>query len=63
MKKNEKYWKKKLTSEQFHILREKGTEIPFTGKYLKHKGNGIYVCAACGAELFNSGTKYDSDCG
>jgi peptide-methionine (R)-S-oxide reductase len=53
--------KKKLTLDQFHILREKGTELPFTGKYLKNKGDGMYTCAACGADLFNSDHKYDSD--
>ena len=52
--------KKKLTPEQYHILREKGTETPFTGKYLNHKENGMYTCAVCGAELFSSKTKYDS---
>lgn len=54
---------KKLTQEQFRILRKKETEPPFTGKYLKHKGKGVYVCAACGAELFKSDTKYDSGSG
>ena len=53
-------WKKKLTPEQYRVLREKGTETPFTGKLLNHKGTGDYVCAACGAVLFKSGAKYDS---
>ena len=55
--------KKKLTPEQYHILREKGTELPFTGKYLKNKGDGMYVCAVCGQPLFDSGTKFDSGSG
>ena len=52
--------KKKLTPEQYHILREKGTEAPFTGKYLHHKASGMYTCAVCGAELFSSDTKFES---
>jgi peptide-methionine (R)-S-oxide reductase len=55
--------KKKLTPEQYHILREKGTEAPFTGKYLNHKENGMYTCAVCGAELFSSDTKFESGSG
>jgi peptide-methionine (R)-S-oxide reductase len=55
--------KKKLTPDQFHILRQKGTEAPFTGEYLNHKGKGMYTCAACGAELFPSDTKFDSGTG
>lgn len=55
--------KKKLTPEQYRILREKGTETPFTGKYLHHKEKGMYTCAACGAELFPSDTKFDSGTG
>lgn len=56
-------WKKKLTKEQYHILREKGTEMPFTGKLLHNKENGKYTCAACGAKLFDSKTKFDSGTG
>ena len=56
-------WKKKLTPEQFHVLREKGTEMPFTGKFVHNKKKGMYVCAACGNELFVSDTKFDSGTG
>ena len=52
--------KKKLTPEQYHILREKGTEAPGTGKYLNHSEKGMYTCAVCGAPLFKSDSKYDS---
>ena len=60
---SDEQWKQKLTPEQFHVLREKGTEAPFTGKLLYNKAAGSYVCAACGAELFSSDTKFDTDCG
>ena len=56
-------WKKKLTPKQHHILREKGTETPFTGKILYNKEKGKYHCAGCGAELFSSDTKFDSGTG
>ena len=56
-------WKKKLSREQFHILREKGTEMPFTGKFVHTKDQGMYVCAACGTELFDSNAKFDSGTG
>lgn len=59
----EDQWKKKLTKEQYHILREKETEIAFTGKLLKNKEEGIYTCSACGNELFSSDTKFDSGTG
>ena len=55
--------RKKLTPEQYHVLREKGTETPFTGKLLHSKGNGMYACAVCDAGLFPSGTKFDSGTG
>jgi len=58
-----KDWKKKLTPEQYHVLREKGTEAPFSGKYVKFNEKGKYVCAACGNELFNSDSKFYSSCG
>src|SRR3989344_1490138 len=54
---------KKLTAEQHHILREKGTEAPFTGKWLHNKEKGAYMCASCGTELFSSDTKFDSGSG
>jgi peptide-methionine (R)-S-oxide reductase len=59
---SEAEWKKKLTPEQFYILRQKGTEQPYTGKLLNHKGDGFYACAGCGLNLYDSKTKYDS-CG
>ena len=63
IKKNQKEWKKTLTKKQYNILREKGTEPPFTGEYLNNKENGIYHCAACGYKLFSSDAKYDSGSG
>lgn len=59
----EKDWKKKLNSEQYHVLRERGTEKPFTGKLLSNKKTGIYTCAACRNVLFDSKTKFDSKTG
>jgi peptide-methionine (R)-S-oxide reductase len=56
-------WKAMLTPQQFRVLRKKGTEIAFTGKYYKHKENGTYLCAACGQTLFPSETKYQSGTG
>ena len=56
-------WKKTLTPEQYHILREKGTERPFSGKYDRNHEHGIYRCAACGLELYRSEEKYDSGTG
>jgi peptide-methionine (R)-S-oxide reductase len=63
VEKTEEDWRKQLTEEQYWIIREKGTERPYTGKYWNHKGKGVYHCAACGLELFSSDTKYDSGCG
>jgi len=60
---SEEEWKGILTPEQYRILREKGTERAFTGKYWNHKADGNYVCAGCGQELFGSETKFDSGCG
>jgi len=56
-------WRKQLTSEQYRVLRQKGTEAPHTGKYDKHNDQGTYVCAGCGATLFSSDAKYDPGCG
>jgi peptide-methionine (R)-S-oxide reductase len=60
---NDEELKKKLTPEQYAVLREKGTEAPFSGKYVHEKKNGMYRCAACGQELFSSDTKFDSGTG
>jgi len=56
-------WRKLLTEDQFHILREEGTEYPFTGIYDKHKESGSYHCAACNMKLFSSKHKFDSGTG
>lgn len=61
--KPEEYWKEKLTLEQYKVLRESGTEAPFTGKYFDNHESGMYECAACGHELFSSDTKFDSGTG
>ena len=59
----EEEWRKKLTPQAYHVLREKGTELAYSGKYSDIHGKGTYVCAACGNKLFSSGTKYDSQTG
>ena len=56
-------WEKVLTPQQFYILRKKGTDLPGTGKYTYHFDKGIYRCAGCGAPLFKSDNKFESDCG
>ena len=56
-------WKKKLSKEKYHILREGGTEAPFTGKLLHNRKSGVYTCGACGNVIFDSKTKFDSECG
>jgi peptide-methionine (R)-S-oxide reductase len=59
----EEEWKKILTPEQYHVLRQKGTDAPFTGSLTFQKDKGMYSCAACGNELFSSDMKFDSHCG
>lgn len=61
--KTDEEWKKQLSSEQFHVLREKGTEYPGTGKFNQHFEKGTYVCGGCGYELFSNEQKFDSHCG
>jgi peptide-methionine (R)-S-oxide reductase len=61
--KTEEQWRRELDPEQFHVLREKGTERPFSGEYDHLFEPGTYKCAGCGADLFTSGAKYDSGCG
>ncbi len=63
VKKSETEWQTCLTPQEYTILRQKGTERAFTGKYYKHKEDGTYVCAACGNELFSSQSKFDSGTG
>lgn len=63
IQKSDDEWKEQLSPVEYHILREKGTERPFTGKYYLSKQDGMYRCAACGNELFSSETKYESGSG
>lgn len=60
---SEEEWKKKLSAEEYSVLRERGTEAAFTGKYVDNKKKGRYLCAGCGKELFSSTTKFDSGTG
>ncbi len=63
VKKSEEEWRRELTPEQYRVMREKGTERPFSGEYEHAKDPGTYVCASCGNPLFSSDTKYDSGSG
>lgn len=60
---SEAEWRERLTPVQYHVLREAGTERAFTGDYNSFKGDGIFSCAACGLDLFDSADKYDSGSG
>ncbi|MFX1512937.1 MAG: peptide-methionine (R)-S-oxide reductase MsrB [Promethearchaeota archaeon] len=62
-KNSEDEWKRKLSKDQYYILRQKGTERAFTGKYWDHFKTGTYQCAGCGTPLFESDTKFDAGCG
>ena len=61
--KTDEEWKKELSADQYNVCRRKGTERPFTGEYYQTKTPGVYTCSCCGAELFDSNTKYDSGSG
>lgn len=61
--KSDEEWRQELSPEEYHILREKGTEHAFSGEYYTTKTPGMYLCRACGNELFSSETKYESGCG
>ena len=62
-KHDDEYWRDKLTAEEFHVCRQKGTERPFTGEYWNCETPGEYLCRCCGEKLFESGTKFDAGCG
>jgi len=61
--KTKDYWKQKLTKEQYNVLRKKGTEAPFSGKYWNNHEKGVYKCSGCGTPLFDSETKFESGTG
>jgi peptide-methionine (R)-S-oxide reductase len=63
IEKSDEQWRQELSPEQFHVLRQKGTERAFTGVYEKYKGEGVFKCAGCGQVLFDAATKYNSGSG
>jgi len=63
IRKTDEEWRRSLTAEQYRILREKGTERPFTGQYAESADPGTYLCAGCGLELFASDSKFNAGCG
>lgn len=63
IQKSDDDWRRELTPQQYRVLREKGTEPPFTGKYWNEHADGVYRCAACGNPLFDSATKFESGTG
>ena len=63
IEKSDQEWRQQLTPEQYRVLRQHGTEPPFSGEYVHTKADGTYCCAACGAQLFSSQTKFDSGTG
>lgn len=60
---DDQYWKEKLSPEAYHVMREKGTEAPFSGEYVNFDRAGVYTCAGCGTELFRSDDKFETNCG